>query len=232
MQVEQVVILAGGLGTRLGKLTKNIPKALIEINNKPFIEWQINYFLNQGKKKFLLCLGHFSEQIIEFVEKKFPDIEINFSLDGEKMLGTGGALVNAYEQLEENFYVIYGDSYLQIDLKNIELRHDIKDSVITMAIFKNDNMYDKSNVQIHDKKLRYYKNSSEICNYIDYGVSIISKKILSDYNLSNFINLSHIYENESKKNKINYYLAKNRFYEVGSEKGIFELNKFLKTTNL
>tara|TARA_B100000900_G_scaffold405670_1_gene415593 strand:+ start:487 stop:1185 length:699 start_codon:yes stop_codon:yes gene_type:complete len=231
MQVEQVVILAGGLGTRLGKLTNNIPKALIEINNKPFIEWQINYFVNQGKKKFLLCLGHFSDQIIEFVKNKFPDNEIIFSLDGKKMLGTGGALVNAFDQLEEKFFVVYGDSYLQVDLKDMESRHGIKNNVITMAIFKNNNMYDKSNIQILDKNLRYYENSSEICDHIDYGVSIISKKILSEYNLSSFINLSQIYENESKKNKINYYLAKNRFYEIGSEKGIFELNKFLKTIN-
>ena len=54
MQIEQVVILAGGLGTRLGKLTESTPKALVKINNKPFIEWQINYFLNQGKKVFVM----------------------------------------------------------------------------------------------------------------------------------------------------------------------------------
>ena len=103
MQIEQVVILAGGLGTRLGKLTESTPKALVKINNKPFIEWQINYFLNQGKNKFLLCLGHFNDQIIKFVKNRFPNNDITFSLDGNKMLGTGGALVHAFDKLSDNF---------------------------------------------------------------------------------------------------------------------------------
>ena len=231
MQIEQVVILAGGLGTRLGKLTESTPKALVKINNKPFIEWQINYFLNQGKNKFLLCLGHFNDQIIKFVKNRFPNNDITFSLDGNKMLGTGGALVHAFDKLSDNFLVVYGDSYLQVELKDFESRHDPKSKIITMAIFKNNNLYDKSNIQIFDNKLRYYENTTVGCDYIDYGVSIISKKMIANYRSSDFINLSEIYDNESKKNNINYYIVKNRFYEIGSQRGILELDKFLKTMN-
>ena len=109
MQVDQVVILAGGLGTRLGQLTKNTPKSLIKVNNKPFIEWQINYFIDQGIKSFLLCLGHYSDQIIEFIKNKFQNTDIIFSIDGDKMLGTGGALIKAYDNLSDYFFVVYGD---------------------------------------------------------------------------------------------------------------------------
>ena len=120
MQIEQVVILAGGLGTRLEKLTESTPK-LVKTNNKPFIEWQINYFLNQGKNKFLLCLGHFNDQIIKFVKNRFPNNDITFSLDENKMLGTGGALVHAFDKLSDNFLVVYGDHIFRWSLKILSL---------------------------------------------------------------------------------------------------------------
>ena len=153
MQVDQVVILAGGLGTRLGQLTKNTPKSLIKVNNKPFIEWQINYFIDQGIQRFLLCLGHYSDQIIEFVKNKFQNTDIIFSIDGDKMLGTGGALIKAYDNLSDYFFVVYGDSYLQLVLEDIRLSYEVEKKMITMAIYHNRGMYDKSNIRLIDNKL-------------------------------------------------------------------------------
>lgn len=231
MQVDQVVILAGGLGTRLGQLTKNTPKSLIKVNNKPFIEWQINYFIDQGIKSFLLCLGHYSDQIIEFVKNKFQNTDIIFSIDGDKMLGTGGALIKAYDNLSDYFFVVYGDSYLQLVLEDIRLSYELEKKMITMAIYHNRGMYDKSNIRLIDNKLLYCEDSNQSCKYIDYGISIISKKILNKYNSSEFINLSTIYQKESANNNIGYYVAKNRFFEIGSEIGILELDRHLKKNN-
>ncbi len=231
MQVDQVVILAGGLGTRLGQLTKNTPKSLIKVNNKPFIEWQINYFIDQGIKSFLLCLGHYSDQIIEFIKNKFQNTDIIFSIDGDKMLGTGGALIKAYDNLSDYFFVVYGDSYLQLVLEDIRLSYELEKKMITMAIYHNRGMYDKSNIRLIDNKLLYCEDSNQSCKYIDYGISIISKKILNKYNSSEFINLSTIYQKESANNNIGYYVAKNRFFEIGSKTGILELDRHLKKNN-
>ena len=89
-----VFILAGGLGTRLGELTKQKPKSLILLNGEPFIFWQLKYLANQGIKDVVICVGHLSEQIESYVlnGEKF-NVHVKYSYDGERQLGTGGAVL-------------------------------------------------------------------------------------------------------------------------------------------
>src|ERR1043166_4772379 len=107
----QMVILAGGLGTRLGEMTKNIPKSMVPVLGKPFLQHQIELASGQGIERFLLCIGHYGEQIKDYFQDgaKFG-VQISYSEEGNKLLGTGGALKHAAAYLEEQFFLMWGES--------------------------------------------------------------------------------------------------------------------------
>ena len=91
----EVIILAGGLATRLGGLTKKKPKSLIKINNKPFIERQLDFLKKQGFKKVIISIGHHGNQIKNYLDKNYKKkIKILYVKDKPKLLGTGGAIIN------------------------------------------------------------------------------------------------------------------------------------------
>ena len=108
----QVVILAGGLATRLGDLTKNRPKSLVEIQGKPFLAYQLELLKNDGITDIVLCTGHLGTQIEEtFGDGSNYGMHIRYSREN-KTAGYAGALKNAGPLLNDIFTVMYGDSYL------------------------------------------------------------------------------------------------------------------------
>ena len=152
-----ILILSGGFGTRLGKITKKIPKALVEINNKPFIQLQLDLLEKNGFVDVILCLGHFSEKIIKFIENNYVgNLNIKFSLDGKYQIGTGGAIKKGSTNYETPFFVLYGDSYLDVNYKDISSSF-YQDSGPLMTILHNQNLYDKSNVFLKNGFYFYQK---------------------------------------------------------------------------
>ena len=116
-----LAILAGGYATRLGSLTKEIPKCLIEINGRAFVDWQLDLLIENGYSDFVFCLSYKSN----LVQKHLGDgsargVKIQYSFDGETQLGTGGAIQKALPKLGPVFGVIYGDSYLPINYWQVE----------------------------------------------------------------------------------------------------------------
>src|ERR1700719_4898647 len=111
--VLPVVILAGGLATRLRPITEKIPKALVEVAGRPFLEHQIELLTLNAISDVVLCVCYLGEMI----ERRYGDgaslgIKIRYSFDGPKLLGTGGAIKKALGLLPDAFFVLYGDSYL------------------------------------------------------------------------------------------------------------------------
>ena len=116
-----VVILAGGLATRLRPITEKIPKSLIEVAGKPFICRQLEYLESQGIQRVTLCIGHLGEMIESVIGSGSQfGMEITYSPDGPNLLGTGGAIKKALPLLDESFFVLYGDSFLPINYSPIE----------------------------------------------------------------------------------------------------------------
>src|SRR5271165_5405998 len=111
-----VAILCGGLATRLRPMTETIPKALIELNGEPFIAHQLRLLSSRGIKRAVLCVGYRGEMIEEFVGDGAPfGLHAEVLFDGPTLLGTAGAVRRALPLLGENFFVLYGDSYLPCD---------------------------------------------------------------------------------------------------------------------
>ena len=219
--------MSGGKGTRIKKITKKIPKCLIDINGKPFLYYQLKYLKKNKIDNVILSVKYKSNLIKEYIEKYIDFINVKLISDGKKSLGTGGAVINSLNYLKKNFFIIYGDSYLRVNLKKLCLHKNIS----TMAILKNFNKYDKSNVLLKKRNfIKYDKinNKSKEFSYIDYGVSYVSNKIFRKYKRNNKIDLSLIYSEISNNNLLKGHIIKKRFYEIGSYSGIRELKKFLK----
>lgn len=218
-----VVILAGGLATRIRPITEGLPKALISVAGKPFIDHQLEYLRREGVKNVVICVGYLGE----LIEKTVGDgsrfgLNISFSYDGEKLLGTGGAVRKALPLLQSDFFILYGDSFLPVNFKLIEQLYLSSKKQGLMTVFKNDNQWDKSNVVFHQGKLlEYNKNKFDSrMAYIDYGLTILNASTFNTYPVDDVFDLANLYNDLSLKGQLVGFEVYERFYEIGSFTGI------------
>ena len=199
-----VAILSGGLATRLHPITKTLPKALIRVSGQPFIFHQLKFLRKQGIRKVVICIGHFGEMIKSCVGDgtKF-DLKILYSSEGEKLLGTGGAIKKALPKLGENFFVLYGDTFLPINFNLVEKAYLSSDKLCMMTVLKNDGKWDQSNVLFKKNKLIEYNKRKPIVEmkYIDYGLSVLSASVFNNYSNKSIFDLSDLYESLSLQKK-------------------------------
>jgi len=230
----QVVILAGGLATRLRPITEKIPKSLIEIQGKPFLEYQINLLKADGVKDILLCLGYLGEQIEErFGNGSKYGVNIKYIYDGKKLLGTAGALKKANKLLQEEFFLMYGDSYLPLNYLNIMSWYKKNDKLGLMVVFKNHDQYDKSNVSVEGNLVKSYSKINKMPDmvYIDYGASILKKDTLSFIPEDEIFPLENLFIHLIAQRQLLAYEVTERFYEIGSVKGIDEFRRYIRGLN-
>jgi NDP-sugar pyrophosphorylase family protein len=225
-----VAILAGGLANRLRPITEKIPKALIEVAGKPFIYHQLQYLHKEGIRKIVLCVGYLCEMIQEEVGdgSKF-DLDITYSYDGDFLLGTGGSIKKALPLLDENFYVLYGDSFLPIHFSLVEESFIKSKKPALMTVILNENKWDKSNVIFKDGIVLEYnkKEPKSKMKFIDYGLGILSKSLFDKYEEKVAFDLADFYHLLSIENQLAGFEVKERFYEIGSHQGIKETELYL-----
>ena len=226
----KVAILAGGLGKRLGSLTLDTPKSMIKINNKPFIEWQLNLLSKKGVREVVFCTSHYSQIIKDYVEdgKRF-NIEVKYSDDGPDQLGTGGAIKNAIDILGDSFMVMYGDSYLDIDYFEVEKVFGESNFPAMMIIYRNKGKYDLSNVLFETSIIKKYskKNVNSNFQYIDFGLSLFKSEVFKEIKKGTYLDLADLCEELAENGKLAGFEVKNRFYEVGSKEGIEDFSRYL-----
>lgn len=231
----QLVILAGGLATRLRPITETIPKSLIEINGEPFIFHQLRLLKRKGISRVLICTGYLGSMIEELVGNgNLFGLTIDYSYDGDTLLGTGGAIRKALPLLDNEFMITYGDSYLDFDYQEMNIFFQNSGLPAVMAVYKNNNTLDKSNVIYQNEKLKLYskKSISPLMNYVDYGISVVSKTIFDNREKDNIFDLSEIFEDLCAQRKLGAFEVKNRFYEVGSFSGINDLEEYIQINKL
>ena len=232
-----IVILAGGLATRLRPITEKIPKSLIEINGDPFVFHQLDLLEKKGFKKIHFCLGFLGEQVEDAIRKSdyFESLNITFSYDGEILLGTGGTIRKIINQLPDYFFVTYGDSYLDIDFYNVQQIFELKNTKFNslMTVYENKDLFDTSNVIFENNSIELYSKSKKDIkmSHIDYGVGILSNKCMDFYDKNIIFDLAELYENLSLKKELLGYEVFQRFYEIGSLQGIKDLSNYLNLKN-
>jgi len=227
-----VAILAGGLATRLRPVTETVPKSLVEVAGKPFVAWQLEYLATQGVSDVVLCLGYLGEMIQKVVEsgEQFG-LKVSYSFDGPDLLGTGGALKRASSVLNNRFFVMYGDSYLPVDLRSIQEAYVYSRRRALMAILANKNRWDKSNVLFEEGRLVEYNKQAPRpeMHHIDYGLGIVDASVFDPYDLSQPFDLASVYHELSLNGELTGYEVHQRFYEIGSLAGLEETKAFLIT---
>lgn len=226
-----MVILCGGLATRLGDLAKNTPKSMINIHGKPFLWYQIENLKKHNIRDIVLCVGHLSEKIIEyFGDGTEHDVNITYSHDGDKPLGPIGALKKAEPLLDNIFFIMYGDSYLNVDFQEVHSFFKKHNKLGCMVVYKNKNKYDKSNLVIKNNMvIDYNKEQSKDMIYIDYGTSILRKKTLETIPPNTFYTTGEFFSKLIKQKQLLAYEAKKRFYHIGTPEALREFKKYIKT---
>jgi NDP-sugar pyrophosphorylase family protein len=226
----QVVILAGGLGTRLGALTASLPKALVPVNGKPFLEHVLRLLREWGLTRILLLHGYHGDQL----ERAFGDgaalgVSISYRHDGPVLLGTGGALRNAMDLLEDEFFVLYGDTFLDIDYGEVERAFRSSGKPALMTVLRNQGRWDASNVIFADGRLVRYDKKDRVpeMEFIDYGLAALRKEIIAELPHGEPQDLAGLYSRLVREGRMTGHEVFQRFYEIGTPRGLAETEAWL-----
>lgn len=225
-----VAILAGGLATRLRPITKKIPKVLVPIAGRPFLAHQLELLRRQGLTRVVLCLGHLGEMVEhEFGNGRNHGVQLEYSFDGPVLLGTGGALKRALPQLGEKFFVLYGDSYLTTPFRPIAESFDRSTKPGLMTVYRNEGLYDTSNVVFCNGEIKVYdKKSHQLeMRHIDYGLSLFRSSVFAAYPADQKLDLADVMIRLVAEKQLAGFEVPERFYEIGSPAGLAELESLL-----
>jgi N-acetyl-alpha-D-muramate 1-phosphate uridylyltransferase len=220
-----VAILAGGLATRLGPITRTTPKALVEVAGRPFVEHQLALLARGGVRRVVLCLGHLGEQVEAVLGSgsRFG-VELAYAHDGGQLRGTGGALRRALPVLGEAFLVMYGDSWLECDYADVERTFLASARLGLMTVFRNEGRWDASNVEFRDGRIvRYDKKArGPELTHIDWGLGAFRAEALETYPPDTRLDLAAVYGDLLARGELAAYEVPRRFYEIGSPEGLEE----------
>jgi N-acetyl-alpha-D-muramate 1-phosphate uridylyltransferase len=233
----QVVILAGGLATRMRPRTLTTPKFLLPVAGRPFGAWLLERLAESGYERALICVAHLGEQIREAIgDGRSFGIAVTYTDEGPNLLGTAGAIRRAASKLSPSFLVTYGDSYLPFDyagpLRLLD-RSDNADGV--MAVFKNEGRWDKSNTVVRADDQgglwvdRYEKGTDDpSVDHIDYGATALRRDVILDLPEGVPWGLDRVQADLAARRRLRAYLARARFFEIGSQEGLDELDQRLR----
>ena len=230
MNLLPAAILAGGLATRLGSLTVDTPKCLLDVAGRPFIHHQLLQLRGQGVRRVILCVGYLSEHIVETVGdgSKF-DLEVVYSFDGPDLRGTAGAVKRALPLLGPAFFVLYGDSFLRCSYAAIQQAFETAGKLAMMTIFRNKGLWDTSNVEYHDGRIiNYDKNHhTSAMQYIDYGLGVWNHHAFNAVLETGSHDLAEVSKAMLLQGELAAFEVTERFYEIGSMSGLEETRKYL-----
>lgn len=225
-----VAILAGGLATRLRPITETIPKVLVEVAGKSFAEHQLLLLRRNGITRVVFCVGYMGEMVREVLgDGNRYGLEIEYSFDGPKLLGTAGALRNALPILGEMFLVIYGDTYLECDYAAVERAFIVSGKQGLMTVFRNIGKWDRSNVTYRDGRILNYdkRNRSLDMDYIDYGLGVLRPNAIDSYPPGESLDLETVYRDLLVQGELAAFEVTRRFFEIGSPGGLEETRDYL-----
>ncbi len=230
MSLYPVVILAGGLATRLRPITEKIPKALVEVGGHPFIYHQLRLLHSHGIRRIVISAWYRGDMIRDYVGNGNQfDMEVDYVFDGDTPLGTGGAIRMALSVLDSVFFVLYGDSYLPCNYAAIQNYFTARDRPALMTVYHNFGKWDTSNVEMADGMIKQYDKhkKSPLMEYIDYGLGLFTPSVFAKLPAGQPADLAEVYQQLVKENKLLAYDVPERFYEIGSFEGLHELDELL-----
>lgn len=226
----QAVILAGGLGTRMRPVTEAIPKPMIPVGGKPFLQHQLELLRNHGMERVLLLVSYLGEQIEQYFQNGDAiSMKIGYSYESSP-LGTGGALKNASSKLEEKFLLLNGDTFLDVDYAAVIadfLRHKPQALIVAR---KSLDMPVPNNlaVSLDGKVTAYQKRNPENMTCIDAGAIVLSRQVLNEIVPTQVCSLEEqIFPRLIQRGEMRAWVTPEPFFDMGSPAGLKALSEKL-----
>ncbi len=218
----QVVILAGGLGTRLRPITERIPKPMVEVAGRPFLEYIVCHLAEQGFCRLLLLLGYLGHQVHDhFGDGSQFGISIDYAIETAP-LGTAGSVRNALDKLDEKFLLLYGDSFLPIDYCAVARAFEAADSSGLVVVYDNCicDTGVSNNVALNSDGTvgRYEKNSdAQDLRYVEAGVLCLRRELFAALPPGRPISLEYeIYPRLIAARQFRAFITPQRFFDIGT----------------
>src|SRR5689334_6791016 len=207
-------------------LTERVPKVLLDVAGRPFAEHQLRLLREAGIRDVVFCVGYLGEMVEETLgDGSRFGLSIRYSYDGDRLRGTGGALIRALPLLGDAFLIMYGDSYLDCEYAAVARTFLDSGKLGLMAVIRNEGRWDKSNVLFEKGRIVRYdkKNRTPDMLHIDYGLGALRSEALA----TPVDDLADVYHDLSIRNELAGYEMHERFYEIGSPKGLQEANDYI-----
>lgn len=228
--MSECVILAGGVASRLGTQAGDLPKTLVPVAGRPFADHQLTWLAEQGVTQVVYCIGYRGDQIRDYVGSgERWGMNVTYVDEGADLRGTGGALRLAYDAgaLGESYAVLYGDSYLDVNLRRVHEAFQASGQPALMTVLRNEGRWDKSNADFDGALVTRYSKMEGDFEWIDYGLSILTRDIASEIPNDEPADLAKLFTRLSRERRLAGFEVTERFYEIGSPSGLAELERFL-----
>ncbi|WP_199182793.1 sugar phosphate nucleotidyltransferase [Mycobacterium sp. 4858] len=232
----QCVILAGGIGSRMWPETRTVPKTLLPVLDTPFADWQLSWLAQSGIHSVVYSIGFLGDAVRGYVgDGSRWGVSVVYVDEGEHLRGTAGALRLALDSgvLEDDFLVLYGDSWLQVDPATILESLRTRSEPALMTVHRNEGRWDTSNVIFDGRRVvRYAKGIHERppeMSWIDYGLTALRRSVLAErVPPAAVFDLAPVLSALASEGQLAGFEVPNRFYEIGSPEGRAELEALLE----
>jgi D-glycero-alpha-D-manno-heptose 1-phosphate guanylyltransferase len=215
----EAIILAGGFGTRLQQVVSDVPKAMAQINGKPFIDYLLNYLRGQGIIKFIFSVGYKTEVIKTYLKDKYKNIPIEYAIE-EEPLGTGGGIRFAFRQVEGSAaFVLNGDSMFRMGMNALSQLHYDSQADVTLALRYLEDTERYGTVKINqEKRITGFteKGKETGPGYINGGIYIINKSFIENQDFPSIFSIEKdCFEKKFLESRFFGFPSRGYFLDIG-----------------
>lgn len=226
-----VVLLCGGLGTRLRSITNEFPKVMVEVEGEPFLNFVIRHLKTQGVERIILCTGYQALVVENYYRKNDFEIVIDYSRE-ETPLGTGGAIKNAQDIIDsEEFFVLNGDCFCPVELKAMLKFHSQKKALATIAAHKIGIADEFGTIELkEDKRIASFKEKMKgaVNQYANAGVYCFNKEVFNLFPDKDKFSLEEDVFPHIIKGRVYAFLTDKEFLDIGTPDRLQKALKLLK----
>lgn len=183
--MKECIVLAGGFGTRLQSVVKDVPKCMAEVAEKPFIHHLFDYLEVQNFSHVILSLGYKSEIVIDWIASQNRKFRMSYAVEDEP-LGTGGAIKYAFNKVEGNdAFVINGDTYFDVNTDELTFSHIEKKADLTIALkpMSDFDRYGSVETAEDGRIIRFHEKALRDKGLINGGIYLINKTLFNKLSL-------------------------------------------------
>ena len=231
-----VVVLAGGLGTRVAHLTAtDLPKALVPVGGRPFIDLKLAELVAGGADEIVLLVGHNAPALTRHLRDATPPgVTVRCVEDGPELLGTGGAIRRALEGLPARFWVTYGDTLLEVPMQAVEGFLGATDVDGVMVVLENVDRWETSNVSVRDDRVVAYEKGAPPGShrFIDYGMLLLGRDAFAARAPASAFDLGDVVSEEIGRGRLGAWVVSERFHDIGTEAAWRETDEWVRESAL